>query len=199
MKNLTTLSMIAAAVFAVSGCGSKSKPADTTTTDTTQAATNDPAHDPAKIQEAQAQVADLKKMCEGAADAMKQRQAAKPLYARLGGRDAIKAVVTDVIELKATNDIMKPTMTGVDKAKFIENLTDFLAMGTGGPEKYKGGDLTTVHAKMKLTDVHFMAAGAAVLEVLAKYKVPEPETQEVVCALVAAHDMVVIPTTASAQ
>jgi hemoglobin len=175
----------------VGGCGGSSKKT------AEPVAATDPAHDPAEVAKAQEQFAGLKKMCDESAEARTQRQAAKPLYERLGGRAAIKAVVTDFVAAKEASPIMKPTMAGVDKEKFIEHLTDFLSMATGGTEKYTGQDLPTSHAKLHLTDVHFMAAGTAITTILQKFKVPDPEQQEVICALVAAHDQVVLPATAS--
>jgi len=175
----------------VGGCGSSSKKT------TEPVAATDPAHDPAEITKAQTEFAGLKKMCDESADARTQRQAAKPLYERLGGRAAIKGVVTEFVAAKEADPIMKPTMAGVDKAQFIEHLTDFLSMAMGGPEKYTGKDLPAAHAKLNLTDVHFMAAGKALTAIMQKGKVPEPEQQEVVCDLVAAHDQVIVPATAS--
>lgn len=182
----------------VTGCGGgQKKPAGGGGGDT--AAASDPAHDPAAMEKASAQYADLKKSCDASADARAQRQAAKPLYQRLGGHDAIHAVMADVVAIKETDPVMKRTMVGVDKAKFIDHITDFFSMATGGPEKYTGKDVPTAHAKMNLTDVDFMAAGAAVMSVLGKYKVPAPEQEEVVCALVGLHDQVVQRPAATAQ
>jgi hemoglobin len=135
-------------------------------------------------------------MCEGSTEARKQRHAAKPLYQRLGGRPAIRAVVAEVVAMKEADELTKPTMAGVDREKMIENITDYLSAGTGGPETYKGRDVAEAHARMHLTDAHFVAVGHMVVTVMQRFKVPEPETQEVVCALVGQHDLVVQPVTA---
>jgi hypothetical protein len=42
-----------------------------------------------------------------------------------------------------------------------------------------------------MTEVHFMAAGDQILRCLKKYAVPEPEIQEVICAIIAHHDDVI--------
>jgi hypothetical protein len=42
-----------------------------------------------------------------------------------------------------------------------------------------------------MTDVHFMAAGDQIMRTLAKHGVPEPEQQEVLCAIVSHHDDVI--------
>jgi len=51
--------------------------------------------------------------------------------------------------------------------------------------------MVAAHAHLNMTDVHFMAAGEQILRVLKKYNVPEPETQEVMCAIIGHHDDVI--------
>ena len=151
----------------------------------------DPARDPEAIKKAQAQVADLKKMMAETADARAARQRAKPLYERLGGRAGLEPVVADIIELHFTEEITKPLTKGVDKQKLVRLVVEWLCRASGGSEKYTGRDMVSAHAHLNMTDVHFMAAGGQILRVLAKYKVPEPEQQEVLCAIVAHHDDVI--------
>jgi len=153
--------------------------------------TNDPARDPAAIKQAQAQVAELKKMMHDSAAARAARHKAKPLYDRLGGRDAIHAVTKEIIELHFTEPLTKPLTNGVDKAKLIEHVTEWLCTASGGPGNYKGRDMVTAHTHLNMTDVHFMAAGEQIMRVLKKFNVPEPEIQEVMCAIIAHHDDVI--------
>jgi hemoglobin len=153
--------------------------------------TTDVAHDPVAIKQAQAQVVELKKMFADSAAARAERQKAKPLYERLGGRDAIRAVVTDIIELHFTEEITKPLMKGVDKAKLVTLVVEWLCRAAGGREQYTGRDMVSAHAHLGMTDVHFMAAGDQILRTLKKYGVPDPEIQEVMCAIIAHHDDVI--------
>src|SRR5262249_2031875 len=125
------------------------------------------------------------------AAARAQRQKAKPLYERLGGRDAIRAVVTDIVELHFTEPLTKPLCRGVDQQKLVGHVVDWLCQASGGSEKYSGRDMVSAHAHLHMTDVHFMAAGEQILRVLNKYGVPEPEIQEVMCAIIAHHDDVI--------
>jgi hemoglobin len=151
----------------------------------------DPARDPAAIRKAQAQVAELKKLFTTTAEARAQRQKAKPLYERLGGRVALEPVVADIIELHFTEEITKPLMRNVDKQKLIGLVVEWLCQASGGAEKYTGRDMASSHAHLNMTAVHFMAAGDQIMRVLAKYNVPEPEQQEVLCAIVAHYDDVI--------
>jgi hemoglobin len=157
----------------------------------TQTTTTDPARDPQAIAKARAQVAELKKMYADSAAARADRQRAKPLYERLGGRDAIHAVVADIVELHFTEPLTAPLCVGVDKQKLIGHVVDWLCQAAGGPAKYAGRDMVSAHAHLRMTDVHFMAAGDQMMRCLKKYSVPEPEIQEVLCAIIAHHDDVI--------
>jgi len=151
----------------------------------------DPARDPAAIARARAQVAELKKMYADSAPARAARQQARPLFERLGGRDAIRAVVTDIVELHFTEPLTKPLCVGVDQQKLVAHVVEWLCGAAGGAAHYTGRDMVSAHAHLHMTDVHFMAAGEQILRTLAKYGVPEAETQEVLCAIVAHHDDVI--------
>ncbi len=151
----------------------------------------DPARDPAAIAKARAQVVELKKKMHDSAAARAQRQKEKPLYERLGGRPAIEAVVTDIIALHFSEPLTKPLTRGVDQQKLVRLVVEFLCKGAGGSEEYTGRDMVSAHAHLNMTDVHFMAAGDQIMRVLKKYNVPEPETQEVMCLIIAHHDDVI--------
>jgi hemoglobin len=153
--------------------------------------TTDPTRDPVAIEKARAQVAELKKMFRETAAARAERQKKKPLYERLGGREAIHAVAKDIIELHFTEDVTKPLTKDVDKEKLTKLVTEWLCQAAGGPEKYTGRDMVSAHAHLSMTDVHFMAAGEQILRCLKKHGVPEPEKQEILCAIIAHHDDVI--------
>jgi len=157
----------------------------------TNTTTNDPARDPAAIAKARAQVAELKQMFHDSAAARAERQRAKPLYQRLGGEPAIRAVVTDIVELHFTEPLTAPLCIGVDKKQLVDRVVSWLCQAAGGSEKYTGRDMVAAHAHLHMTDVHFMAAGDQIVRCLKKYNVPEPEMQEVICAIVAHHDDVI--------
>jgi len=80
---------------------------------------------------------------------------------------------------------------GVDQAKLVRLVVEWLCQAAGGNVKYTGRDMVSAHAHLNMTDVHFMAAGDQIMRTLEKYGVPEPEAQEVLCAIVAHHDDVI--------
>jgi pimeloyl-ACP methyl ester carboxylesterase len=156
-----------------------------------QGRATDPARDPAAIEKARARVAELKKMMADTAEARARRQREKPLYERLGGRDAIRVVVTDIVDLHFTEAITKPLTSGVDRDRLVTLVVEWLCRAAGGPEKYTGRDMVSAHAHLGMTDVHFVAAGDQIVRSLKKHNVPEPEIQEVMCAIIAHHDDVI--------
>ena len=151
----------------------------------------DPARDPEAIAKAKAKVAEIKKMIAATAEARAQRQRAKPLYERLGGRAGLQPVIADIIELHFTEELTRPLTKGVDKQKLVTLVVEWLCRAAGGPEKYTGRDMASAHAHLNMTDVHFMAATEQIQRVLAKYGVPAPEQEEILCAIAAHHDDVI--------
>lgn len=106
------------------------------------------------------------------------------LYARLGGHDAIKAVVDDFVKRAASDpkvnfDRKNPTHPNqweatpdnVDKLK--KHLVQFITEATGGPKSYHGKSMEAVHQGMEISNAEFDAAAADLKASLESLKVPE--------------------------
>ncbi len=113
----------------------------------------------------------------------------KSLYERLGGEDAVKAVVEDVVARAAADPKVNFTRKGTPKeftpkpediAKLKKNLVDLFGMATGGPQKYTGKSMKEAHQGMQITKEEWDALMADFKETLDKLKVPEKEQQELV-------------------
>jgi hemoglobin len=94
---------------------------------------------------------------------------AKTLWERLGGETNVKKVVDDFVKLAAANEKVNFFRKGTDKewkpkdddvAKLKKSLVEFVSAATGGPLKYTGPDMKTVHKGMKITDAQFDALAA---------------------------------------
>ena len=108
----------------------------------------------------------------------------KSLYERLGGEEAITAVVDDLIDRLSVNEVLNAN-PDIDKArkayppvKLKKLLTEFMCMVTGGPQKYTGRTMKETHAKMNITEKEWNAMAADFKITLDKFKVPEKEQQE---------------------
>jgi hemoglobin len=116
-----------------------------------------------------------------------QQPKEKSLFERLGGEAAVKAVVDDFVARaagdpkvnftrKGTAVEWSPTPENVEKLK--KHLVQFVAMATGGPQKYEGGSMKAVHKGMMITDAEFDALAGDLKATLDKFKVPAREQAE---------------------
>jgi hemoglobin len=102
----------------------------------------------------------------------------KSLYERLGGKDALTAVVDDFVGRAAADARinMKFAKTDIPRLKFF--LVEQLCAATGGPCKYTGRDMKTTHKDMKVTEGEFGALVEDLVASLDKFNVPEKEKSE---------------------
>jgi hemoglobin len=102
----------------------------------------------------------------------------KSLYDRLGGKDAIVAVVDDFVGNVAADNRINRYFAKTDVPRFKRNLVDQICAGTGGPCTYTGRDMKTAHAGMGVTNADFDALVGDLVKTLDKFKVPEKEKGE---------------------
>jgi hemoglobin len=107
----------------------------------------------------------------------------KSLYERLGGLDAIKAVVDDFVANVAADPAINARFASTNVPAFKQQLVDQICEATGGPCKYTGKDMATAHAGMKISDAEFDALVGDLKKTLDKFKVPEREQGELLGAL----------------
>jgi len=108
----------------------------------------------------------------------------KPLWERLGGEPAVKAVVHDFVMAAATDPKVNFLRDGKYKldakgvAALEAMLVDLVSATSGGPRKYVGRNMKTTHAGMKITEAEFDALVAVHTATLQKFKVPKAEMDE---------------------
>src|SRR5262249_13452416 len=102
----------------------------------------------------------------------------KSLYDRLGGKDAIKAVVDEFVTRVAadTRINQKFAKSNIDRVK--HELVEQICMASGGPCKYTGLDMKTAHKNMGVTDGEFNGLVEDLVGALDKFKVGEKEKNE---------------------
>jgi len=138
------------------------------------------------------QVRSLESMCAVNADATKKLNAKESLYERLGGGDGIRAMVTEIVRLHARNKDFERFMGDIDQDRLIENVTQFLILGAGGPGEYKGRNMVDAHTHLKLTNADFLSAGSDVVQAMKSKGYQEREINEVICLLVSFREAVVV-------
>ena len=113
-------------------------------------------------------------------------QQQKPLYARLGGYDALAAVTDDFLARLATDPQLKRFFVGHNKegiTRIRQHVIDFLCVATGGPCSYTGQDMKTAHTGLGITEDDWNVSVKHLVETLDKFKVPEKERGEVLGAI----------------
>ncbi len=108
----------------------------------------------------------------------------KSLYDRLGGQDAIKAVVKDFVEENVAKDTrINARFANTDIPHLEQMLTEQICQASGGPCKYTGKDMKTAHTGMKITDDEFNALVEDLKKSLDKFKVGAQEQSDLIGAL----------------
>ena len=106
------------------------------------------------------------------------------LYDKLGGREAIGAVVTDFVESVKVDERIKGKFAGTtDWEGLRTKLTDQICAAAGGPCTYTGKDMKTTHQGMGITEADFNALVDDLKKTLDKFKVGEKEQAELLQAL----------------
>ena len=105
-------------------------------------------------------------------------------YTRLGGYDAIAAVVDDLLPRLRTDQLLSRFWTSprsVDTLNRERQLAvDFIAAAAGGPTIYLGRDMKISHKGMGITKADYEAFMRCLGVTLDTFEVLEPERGEVV-------------------
>ena len=110
------------------------------------------------------------------------------LYDRLGGKDAIRAVVNDFVDTvgsdeRITNQKVADRLKVIDIDRLKALLTEQVCEGTGGPCTYSGRDMKTTHVGLEISNQDFDYVVDDLVQTLNKYKVPEREQNELLAIL----------------
>jgi hemoglobin len=105
----------------------------------------------------------------------------KSLYTRLGGYDAIAAVVDEFITRLATDKRFERFFAGFSddsKKRLRQHILDQFCAAAGGPCIYTGREMRTSHKGLGITEADWDAAAKHLVAALDKYKVPEVEKND---------------------
>jgi truncated hemoglobin YjbI len=119
----------------------------------------------------------------GALGSMKDDIVTKTLFTRLGGLEAITAVVDDFVTNVVADERINKFFAKTDAVKLKKQVVDQLCQATGGPCKYKGKSMKAAHKGMKVTEADFNAFAEDLVKSLDKFKVGQAEKDELLGAL----------------
>jgi len=106
----------------------------------------------------------------------------KSLYERVGGYNALAAVVDDFVGRLVADKQFERFFAGhsTDSKKRIrQHILDQFCAATGGPCIYTGRDMKTSHAGLGITNADWDAAAKHLTESLDKFKVRDKEKGEI--------------------
>ena len=113
-----------------------------------------------------------------------QEEKPQSLYDRLGGLAPISVVVSDFVDALVPDSVLNanPAIDAARKrvpAAYLKyQVTSLVCQATGGPCQYQGRAMKESHAHMNITESEWDRMVVLFKEVLAKHKVPEKETKE---------------------
>ena len=102
----------------------------------------------------------------------------RSLYDRLGGRDAIVAVIDDFVGRCAGDSRINGKFARTDVPRLKAMLVDQVDSATGGPATYAGRSMRETHDGMGVTAGEFDALVGDLVATLNGFSVPEAEQQE---------------------
>lgn len=108
---------------------------------------------------------------------------ASTLYDRLGGVDAITAVVRDFEDRAAKDDRINQKFARTDLARLTKEFVDQVCEATGGPCNYAGRSMKEAHSSMGVTKGEFDAFIEDLVATLDTFKVGKAEQNEILSFL----------------
>ena len=113
-----------------------------------------------------------------AQDSMGGQMMQKSLYDRLGGIDAIKAVVGEFAGRVLADPRINKKFAKTDAPRLTLHLVEQICAATGGPCEYTGMDMKKTHKNMKVTEGEFNALVEDLVGALDKFNVPAQEKND---------------------
>lgn len=107
----------------------------------------------------------------------------KSLYERVGGEAALMAAVDLFYAKVLADELTRPFFESLDIQAQIRKQISFMSWALGGPESYRGRDLTTAHAHLVktkgLSDAHFDAVAVSLEQSLLELGIERALVDEV--------------------
>ena len=187
------VSIVLAATLAASGCslfggggggGNQAAPAPTVgSVQPSAAPSGAPAPPPPQGAQPPMNPVDYRGPTRSTAPAAPPAAAGNSLFNRLGGLDAIRAVVKDFANRVVVDPRINTFFRGVDGDNLERLLVEQICEASGGPCRYSGRSMPVTHQGMNLTDAHFNALVEDLAASLDQFNVPAREKTELLTLL----------------
>ncbi|ORW50435.1 hemin receptor [Mycobacterium paraense] len=105
------------------------------------------------------------------------------IYERIGGHEALEAVVEDFYVRVLADDHLSGFFTGTNMSRLKGKQVEFFAAALGGPEPYTGAPMKQVHQGRGITMHHFSLVAGHLAEALAAAGVPSATVTDILSAI----------------
>jgi hemoglobin len=119
-----------------------------------------------------------------AAASLQVHAADDSLYTALGGKDNIHRFVADLVQSVQLDPRIRDSYDGTDFVRLAAKLEEQFCVVAGGPCKYTGKDMKSIHEDLKVNRAQFNALVEDLQDAMAKNDVPS-RTQNRLLALLA--------------
>ena len=115
----------------------------------------------------------------------------EPIYDRIGGAAALQAAVDAFYVRVLADPVLQPFFADVNKGALKAKTRAFLAQALGGPAAYKGRDMRTAHARLKIAQKHFDRVAGHLVDTLKSLGVDSETVREIVTVVAPLADDIV--------
>ncbi|MFC8045473.1 group 1 truncated hemoglobin [Nocardia sp. NPDC057353] len=106
-----------------------------------------------------------------------------PIFDRIGGYEALEAVVADFYTRVLADERLAGFFTGVNLNRLRGRQVEFFAAALGGPDPYTGAPMKQVHQGRGITLAHFGLVAGYLADSLTDAGVPRELTEEIIAAV----------------
>ena len=108
-----------------------------------------------------------------------------PLFDRLGGRDAVAAVVNKTMDNHYANPLIRTRFESARQTRDVltTHAVEFFCTGLSGVPSYEGRALSEAHQGMNVSEQEFLSAVDDILDAMISVGIGEPERGEVLAML----------------
>jgi hemoglobin len=117
--------------------------------------------------------------------------ASQSIYERIGGRDAVEAVVSDFYDRVLEDPVLEPYFEDTDMQELYSHQVTFISAVAGGPVEYDGDDMETAHEGMGITEEAFAHVAEHLEAALRENDVADDDINAILTEVAAMEDDIV--------
>lgn len=116
---------------------------------------------------------------------------ANTLFDKYGGFDTFSAVVKSFYQKILDNDQIEHYFRGINMERLIAHQTNFISKVLGGPDRYEGRDLKTVHSTLNISLPDFNEVAELLEEALEEAGVESNDIALIISTVASLQDEIV--------